>query len=54
VHDLAIYIAQSCIRYQRMVYEKFAIEVPTFARYFATKLEEIYRMLGGRLGQEDP
>ncbi|MCE3216937.1 hypothetical protein HAX54_009515, partial [Datura stramonium] len=39
---------------QGMGYEQFATEVPTFACHFATKLEEIYRMLGGQPGQEAP
>ncbi|MCE5165863.1 hypothetical protein HAX54_012699 [Datura stramonium] len=54
VHDLAFDTARSFVYYQGMGYEKFATEVPTFACCFATKLEEIYHMLGGRPGKEAP
>ncbi|MCE5166832.1 hypothetical protein HAX54_027723, partial [Datura stramonium] len=46
VHDLAVDTAQSLVYYQGMGYEQFATKVPTFARRFATKLEDIYHMLG--------
>ncbi|MCD9559082.1 hypothetical protein HAX54_016813 [Datura stramonium] len=54
VHDLAVDISRTLVYCQGMGYEKFATEVPTFAHRFATKMEDIYHMLGGQPGQEAP
>ncbi|KAK6793662.1 hypothetical protein RDI58_007115 [Solanum bulbocastanum] len=49
VHHLADRAAQIPLNYQKMNHEQFLAEVPEFAKYLTTLLQDMYQSVGGRL-----